>query len=264
MNTNKILSILIAVVLGWVGSLSIAQASVGANPNDYTTKTMLDRFDKVKADLYYASKVTGMDMGDLTAIASIESSLQANVGNKHSTASGMLQHTKGTWASDRRAYHAQLGVPANAKVTNPRASLLIGAGGLMDAKRFLVERTHLSADQVRPGDQYMTHFLGRDCAARVINSNSGTPMNRIVKISKGNRAMFVKPNGQVRTAREFRLYLDQIVKRERDFYAAQVKQYSTAKLKQDILKEMDNVDPVMAMAQYNTSSLVGWTAQLKI
>lgn len=258
MNTNKILSILFAVVLGWVGSLSIAQASVGANPNDYTKKIMLDRFDNAKADIYFAAVKTGMDMGDLTAIASIESDLQANVGNKHSTAKGMLQHTKGTWADDRKAYHKKLGLASNVLASDRRASLLIGAEGLMESKRFLIEQTHLTDNQVRPGDLYMTHFLGRTMAAKVINSNSNTPMNKLVRISKGNWGMFMKPNGQPRTAREFRTFLDNIVKRERAFYQHPVMSYAVNRNNQNVIDTLGPADPEMAIAINNTSRYVGW------
>lgn len=258
MRTNNILSILLVMMLGWVGSLSVANASIGANPNDYTKKIMLERFNRVKADIYYASKTTGMDMADLTAIASIESGLISSAKNQHSSASGMLGHTKGTWAADRKAYHSKLGLPANAKVTNPRASLLIGAGGLMESKRYLVERTHLTEDQIQLGDQYMSHFLGRDTAVRVLNSSSGTPMNKLVRISRGNHGMFVKPNGKVRTAHEFRVYLNTIVERERSFYKSQIKQYVVKQERKEIRRKYPTADYELMMAQSNTAHFIGW------
>lgn len=258
MKSTNILSILLAMVLVWMGSLSVAHASVGANPNDYTKKVMSDRFNKVKADLYYASKTTGMDMGDLTAIASIESDLKSSARSKHSSASGMLGHTKGTWAADRKAYHSQLGLSPNVRVSNARASLLIGAASLLDSKRYLVERTHLSESQVKLGDQYMTHFLGRDMAVRVINSSSSTPMNRIVKISKGNWGLFVKPNGKVRTAREFRTFMNTIVERERAAYIEQIKEYKTAQRYQEIKSDFPEADEHLIIAQANTTKYIGW------
>ena len=258
MKSTNILSIMLAMVLVLVGSLSVAHASVGANPNDYTKKVMSERFNKVKADLYYASKTTGMDMGDLTAIASIESDLKSSARSRHSSASGMLGHTKGTWAADRKAYHSQVGLSSNASRTNARASLLIGAASLLDSKRYLVERTHLSASQVKLGDQYMTHFLGLDTAVRVINSNSNTPMNRLVKISKGNWGLFVKPNGKVRTAREFRTFMNNLVEQERAVYVEQIKQYKTAQRHKEIKRDFPTADEELIMAQANTAKFVGW------
>jgi hypothetical protein len=258
MKSTNILSIMLAMVLVFVGSLSVAHASVGANPTDYTKKVMSERFNKVKADLYYASKTTGMDMGDLTAIASIESDLKSGAQSKHSSASGMLGHTKGTWAADRKAYHSQVGLSSNASRMNARASLLIGAASLLDSKRYLVERTHLTESQVKLGDQYMTHFLGRDMAVRVINSNSNTPMNRLVKISKGNWGLFVKPNGKVRTAREFRTYMNTIVERERAAYVDQIKSYKTAQQPKVTQPDYFNGDEKLIAAQANTAQFVGW------
>lgn len=258
MKSTNILSIMLAMVLVFVGSLSVAHASVGANPTDYTKKVMSERFNKVKADLYYASKTTGMDMGDLTAIASIESDLKSNAANRHSSASGMLGHTKGTWAADRKAYHNKVGLASNASRTNARASLLIGAASLLDSKRYLVERTHLTESQVKLGDQYMTHFLGLDKAVRVINSNSNTPMNRLVTISKGNRSLFVKPNGKVRTAREFRTFMNTLVEQERAVYVEQIKKYKTAQRQREIKRDFPDADQELIMAQANTAKFVGW------
>lgn len=258
MKSTNILSILLAVALVWIGSLSVAHASVGAKPNDYTKKVMSERFNKVKADLYYASKTTGMDMGDLTAIASIESGLISSAKSKHSTASGMLGHTRGTWAADRKAYHSQLGLSPNVRASNARASLLIGAGSLMDSKRYLVERTHLTESEIKLGDQYMSHFLGRDMAVRVINSNSNTSMNRLVKISKGNYSFFVKPNGKVRTAREFRVFMNTLVERERAFYSDQIKQFTTVEKEQDTKREFPETDKQLITAQINTAKYIGW------
>ena len=260
MKANSIISTLFVVLLGWIASIAVAHASVGANPNDYTTKIMLERFEKAKKDLYAASKTTGIDMADLTAIASIESGLNQNAKNPHSSASGMLGHTKGTWVSDRKAYHSKLGLPKNVSVKDRKASLLIGAESLQDSKKFLVERTHLSADQVRAGDLYMSHFLGRDKAVKVINSNSNLPISKVVRITKGNWSMFVKPNGKVRTAREFRLYLDQKVKNERAFYAAYIQQYVFKQQgREQMVKaanDLDNHDMTTAIS--NTEKYVGF------
>lgn len=260
MKTNSIIFILFVIFIGWIASFGMAHASVGTKPNDYTKKIMLDRFDKVKLDLYNASKATGMDMADLTAIASIESSLVPTAKSSCSSASGMLGHTKGTWVSDRKAYHSKLGLPKNASVKDPKASLLIGAESLQDSKRFLVERTHLSAEQVRAGDLYMTHFLGRDMAVRVINSNSNMPINKLVRISKGNWSMFVKPNGQVRTAREFRSFLDQKIKKERAFYAAKIQQFVFNQHGREQLAEAYNglYSHDMTTAIANTEKYVGF------
>ncbi|AEV89586.1 putative lytic murein transglycosylase [Pseudomonas phage OBP] len=240
---------------------TLVYGSVGANPDDYTRTVVMKRFDAVKHDFYEASKATGMDMGDLVAIASIESTLNKTAKNKApGTSSGLLGYTNGTWQSDRKAYHKDLGLSANVSKGNVRANLLIGGKSLVETERFLIENSHLTVETVRKGDLYMSHFLGTTGALRVINSNSYTPMSKLVSISKANRVHFVKPNGQVRTAREFRLYMDMLVKRERAFYAEEIQKYQLAKLTEQLPSSVaDSINDVMSIATNNTSKYVGWS-----
>lgn len=239
---------------------TLAYASVGANPNDYTRNVVMKRFDSVKHEFYEASKTTGMDMGDLVAIASIESTLNKNAKNKApGTSSGLLGYTDGTWKSDRKTYHKDLGLPADVSKDNIRANLLIGGKGLVETERFLIENSHLTERTVRKGDLYMSHFLGVTGALRVINSSSYTPMNKLVSISKANRSFFVKPNGEVRTSREFRLYMDMLVKRERAFYAEEVKKFQLVKLTEQFSSPVaDAIHDRLAIAINNTDRYVGW------
>lgn len=241
-------------------SSTLAYASVGANPNEYTKAVVMKRFDAVKHDFYEASKATGMDMGDLVAIASIESTLNKNAKTKGpGTSSGYLGYTNGTWVTDRKAYHKDLGLPANVSKNNTRANLMIGGKSLVETERFLIENSHLTTQTVRKGDLYMSHFLGVNGALRVINSNSYTPMNKLVSISKANRSHFYKSNGQVRTAREFRLYMDMLVKRERAFYADEIQKYKLARLADQFPAPVaDSINDVMSLAMNNTDKYVGW------
>lgn len=255
-------AILLATFALVLGALSLsADASIGAAPNDYTKKIVFERFDKMKSHLYEASKVSGMDMGDIVAISSIESTLRGNVKSKYSSASGALQYTNGTWKQDRALYHKQLGLPANASVLNTRANLLIGATALSNLKQFLIENSHLTEDTVRIGDLYMSHLVGQNGALKIINSNSNKPVNQIVSVTVGNRSMFVKPNGQVRTAREFRLHMEYLVQRERSFYTAQVTKYQIVKATAPVIAEPDPMfdrDPNMQVAINNTAKYMGY------
>lgn len=220
-------SFLLFIMLSMVSA--IATASVGAKPTAYTEKVMFERFDGMKKHFYEASLKSGMAMEDIVAFASIESGIRSNVRNgSGSSATGVLQYTNRTWKQDRKRYHKELGLPANVDVKNPRANLLIGATSLVKTKEFLIEKSHLTMDTVRVGDLYMSHFLGENGAVRVLNAKSGTPMNQLYTISKGNRPLFYKPNGQVRTAREFRQHMDYLIKRERAFYLEKVKEHELA------------------------------------
>lgn len=238
----------------------MANASVGAAPTAYTEKVMYERFDKMKKHLHEASEISGISMGDIAAIASIESGLRGNVKVKgKGSAAGALQYTSQTWIQDRKLYHKQLGLPANVNVYNVRANLLIGSLSLVKTKEFLIEKSHLTMDTVRVGDLYMSHFLGENGAVRVLNAKSNTPMNKLYTISKANRPLFIKPNGQVRTAREFRQHMDYLVKRERAFYNGKVVEHQLA---QERIKRRDLIDSVfdtqIATAIANTAKYVGY------
>lgn len=240
-------------------SSTMAVASVGAKPDAYAAQIMNARFDGMKKDLYDASRIAGISMDDLVAIGSIESGLVAHAKNRGSSAKGVLQYTNGTWIADRKKYHKELGLPANVSVTNQRANLLIGAKALNQAKQTLADRTHLTVDTVRVGDLYMLHFLGEGGAVKVINSNSNTPMNRLVSISKANRSLFVKPNGQVRTAREFRLHMNQLVMNEKSFYKEKVNEHRLAMKPREMIEAVrDGYDQRMAVAVMNTRAFIGF------
>lgn len=258
---NSLMSIFMLLLsLVWISTVSTAQASVGANPNTYTTKIVMERFEKIKSNLYEAAVVSGMDMADLTAISSIESTLRDDVQSRYSSAKGVMQYTNGTWVQDRGLYHAQLGLPSNVSVTNSRANLLVGATALANLKQFLIENSHLTEDTIKVGDLYMSHLVGQNGALSIINSNSHTPLNKIISLAKGNYSMYYKPNGQVRTAREFRQHMDYLVKRERQFYEKEVRRYQIAKTMPKYLDPAPYIhrEEQMAIAIANTGKYVGY------
>ena len=253
----SVLVLLLSLV--WISTVSTAHASVGANPNEYTAKIVMQRFDKLKENLYEASQVTGMDMGDLVAIASIESTLQDNVKSKYSSAKGVFQYTNGTWGQDAGLYAKQLGLN-NTNVYNPRTNILVGATALSNLKQSLIEKSHLTETTLRVGDLYMSHLVGTNGALAVINSNSHTPINKILTITKGNWSMYHKPNGQLRTAREFRQHMDYLVKRERQFYEKEVRRFQIAKNSAPYIdpKTHYGQEEHMAIAMANSSRYVGY------
>lgn len=259
---NKLIAacILVASLIGM--TMTNAVASIGAAPNEYTTKIVMKRFDGMKAYLYEASQISGFEMADLVAISSIESTLRGNVKSQHSNAAGALQYIPSTWRQDRGLYAKQLGLPANVSVTNTRANLLIGATALYNLKQLLIEKSHLTEDTIRIGDLYMSHLVGTNGALAIINSNSNTPISKVISVNNGNRPLYFKPNGKVRTAREFRQHLDFLVKRERAFYQKAVNNYQIAKASAPIYQshpiiESDGND-MMAVAMNNTDRWVGY------
>lgn len=227
---NNLLSIMLLLIsLVWISAVSTAHASVGANPNAYTTKIVMDRLDGLKENFYEASQISGFDMADLVAISSLETTLRGNVKSRFSSAAGLVQYTKGTWKQDVGLYAKQLGLSKNVDVYNVRANLLIGSTALYNLKELLIEKSHLTEETLRVGDLYMSHLVGTNGAIAIINSNSNTPISKVITLHKGNYSMYHKPNGQVRTAREFRLHMQYLVKRERTFYEKKVRHYQLVK-----------------------------------
>lgn len=216
--------------------------------NDHAKQVMLERFSDVADHLFEASHKTGINMAELTAIASLESKLQAKVKNPNSTATGVLQYTKRTWKYKRGKYAQELGIDSNAQPINLRANLLIGSKDLSQTKEWLIENTHLTLDTVRLGDVYISHFLGENGAAKLINSYSHKPINQIVTIHKGNKRYYYKPNGQVRTAREFRLYMDELAKNELAVYERAIMEYQVKRLFEPFHNLIDNIRDVGQVA----------------
>lgn len=217
--------ILLFIMMMFSTMANASTATTGSSKyNAHAQELMLKRFDNVKADMYEASITTGVNMSELVAIGSLESKLQPRAKNPRSTAGGVLQYTNGTWKAKRKQYAAELGIPSNAHQTNLKANLLIGSKDLQETKDRLIERTHLTEKTLTLGDVYLSHFLGEDGAVRVINSYSHKPVNQIVTIHSGNN-YYYKPNGQYRTAREMRQYLNYLVKEELKVYEMAITEY---------------------------------------
>ncbi|QDH47107.1 transglycosylase [Aeromonas phage D3] len=219
--------LIIAMLFSTMANASVATTSTKYNA--YAQQVMLDRFDSIKGELYEASITTGINMNELVAIGSLESKLKNNVRPKRGTAQGVLQYTNSTWKNKRKQYAEELGVPANAHQTNLKANLTIGGKDLQDTKASLIARTHLTEETLTLGDVYMSHFLGEDGAVKVINSYSHKPLNQIVTLHAGN-TYYYKPNGQVRTAREMRQYMDKLVKEESRVYEEAIMHYQVKRI----------------------------------
>lgn len=203
-------------------------------PSVRDQQIMIKRFEKVQDHVYEAAMRTGLNMEELAAIASLESKFVVRARNQEGTsAKGVLQYTNSTWASDRKKYAKALGLKKNVSVFDPKANLLIGAQSLVETRKNIIDKTHLTEETVRPGDIYMSHFLGEYGALKVINSKSNTPINKIVKVS-GNYRYFYKPNGKIRTAREFRQHMNNLVIQEAKVYSKSIAQYQVARFKAEV------------------------------
>ena len=230
-------------------TVNASQSTTTRKYSEHSKTVMLERFDQIKGDLYHASVTAGISMAELTALGSLESKLRVKAKNPHSTAAGVLQYTNGTWKSKKKLYSKELGIKPNAHQYDVKANLLIGAKDLQETKQKLIEKTHLTNETIRLGDLYISHFLGEDGGVKVINSYSHKPLNQIVKLHKGNYRYYFKPNGKVRTAREFRQFMDQIAQAELKVYEQHIVNYQIKKFFDPIKRFVTDFNPVMEIAR---------------
>ena len=230
-------------------TVNASQSTTTRKYSEHSKTVMLERFDQIKGDLYHASVTAGISMAELTALGSLESKLRVKAKNPHSTAAGVLQYTNGTWKSKKKLYSKELGIKPNAHQYDVKANLLIGAKDMRDTKKTLIEKTHLTNETVRLGDLYMSHFTGAGAAIKIINSYSHKPIDQIIKLHKGNRPYYYKPNGQLRTAREFRQFMDTIAQTELKVYEQHIVNYQIKKFFDPIKRFVTDFNPVMEIAR---------------
>ena len=214
---------------------SFTNASYTTTKPLHEQKVMLERFDKVKDDLYYASKKADFDMYTLTAIASAESGFNRKAANNKSSAKGMLQYIDSSWRSDRKKYHKEVGVSSNAKVTDQRANLLIGAKSLAETKEYLINNTALNSKTIQPGDYYLSHFVGPQRAVKILNSNPSTPLTKYMSTASINANYTLtrkngKRNGRILTTGELRNHLNKHVINHGNIYKREINNYQLTKL----------------------------------
>lgn len=239
-------------------SIQSVFGSVGTNPNDYTKKIMLSRFNEVKNVLSDAAMKNDFDLETLTAIASIESGLVNNIKNPKSDATGMFQHRQKTWKYELSMYHKDLGLSPNASRKDLKATALVATASLKQTQQFLIEKSHLTPKTIKTGDLYMSHFLGQYGALKVLKAKPNTPISELVKVTSANYRMFYKKDGSLRTAREFRDYMDYLVSNEKKFYRSAIKQHQVDIALKPITTELANIsDNIKNMTRWiNNKSII--------
>jgi hypothetical protein len=148
------------------GSASDEEISKGADTvNRY-------RSSSVAAAIKEASRVTGMSEAVLTAIAYRESAFNPRAGASTSSAKGLFQFIKGTWAYMVKTYGARFGVPQDADIFDPLSNAIMGAV-------FLKYEVYPSISAVKPNpnatDLYIGHFMGAQGGAQWLKMLSSDP-----------------------------------------------------------------------------------------
>jgi len=147
-------------------------------------------YDSVSSDYREPSNVSsGLDTY-LDVIADIESGGDPFARAQTSSATGLLQFTKGTWNEMVKRYGQAHGITEE-DIYNPNAQRIMGAYLTMENGRQLINQTGKKPTEK---DLYLAHFLGPSRAAVVIN-NQGSQLlaaNLFPDAAKANRNIFYK------------------------------------------------------------------------
>ena len=115
------------------------------------------RFAVLKPMFDAVAAMTGIDPNMLYSICSIESTFNPNAKAPTSTASGLFQFIRGTWAETLRKHGSKFGISPSASPFDAKANALMGAMFLKDNYNFLKSRVGRNLTET---DMYLAHFMG--------------------------------------------------------------------------------------------------------
>ena len=159
--------------------------------------------EEVTNAIINASKVVGVPVSLLTALAGVESSFGTNTVAATSSARGLFQFIKGTWAMMMKRYGARFGVPADADPNNHQWSAILAAA-MIKFEGYPAVAKIVSQPSIT--DVYLTHFLGAGGGASFLRgyiANPAAPASSLVGAAqaRANASIFAS-NGRDRTAQE--------------------------------------------------------------
>ena len=118
-----------------------------------------------------AAGVVGGDVNELLAIAKAESTFRSGVKNKDSSATGLFQFIKSTWAAMVKKHGAKHGISID-DIRDPRANAIMGAILTKENKASL-RKTLGRPPTLR--ETYLAHFAGVGKAKRVLRQLQRNP-----------------------------------------------------------------------------------------
>lgn len=227
---NMIKSILLTAVMVF-GLTSFVEASTSTNGYNHGHKVKMSKFRVQKDTLYNATRNSTIEMSEAAAIIGVESSWNTKVKNKSgSSATGLFQYIDSTWAAERKMFAKELKISHRAKRTDADANIKIGIKGLERNKEILAAQLGISPNQIELGDLYIMHLLGDVRAVKVIKGNPNALITKYVKLTKGNRSLYVTNKGKVRSIAQFRTAMKQKLERERTLYKQELNNLELTKL----------------------------------
>ena len=161
----------------------------------------------VKAAIARAAAATGVDFSYLLAQAKIESGFNPNAHAGTSSASGLYQFTKSTWAQTLAKHGDVLGLTGTstgaqmqALRNDPSAAAMMAAELAGDNQ---VSLTNSLGRPPQASELYLAHFLGADGAGKFLSALQTDPTQSasalLPKAAASNRAIFFDASGAPRS-----------------------------------------------------------------
>jgi hypothetical protein len=139
-----------------------------------------------------SARSVGVDPGMMLSIASAESSFDPKAGAGTSTAHGLFQFTKGTWAGMVAKYSHNMNGPAYGiriqDIDDPRSNAIMGA---LYAKENIDILKKIPGAPITPTSVYMAHFLGPGDVRVFFNglsNNPNAPADKSLRAAAGANA----------------------------------------------------------------------------
>lgn len=197
--------------------------------NEYVEVTLNKLYDKYINYVYEASKKTGLDMTEIAAFMKVESTFNPKAYNSKYGAAGIFQHIPSTWDLYRKRYAKAMGIPTNADVYNPKASIYIGAAALAAEKKQLAKDTYRNPEDIRTGELYLTHLYGYSKAVKIMNAPANTKVSKFVNVYSNSGLTYHNKNKQVMTTAEFIAGVNNKMEKEKSIFEHKSKDYQLTK-----------------------------------
>ena len=228
-NMMKSIFLMAALMMGVVS----AEASTSVPSKEHHAK--MSKFRVQKDVLYTATRDSTVDMSEAAAIIGVESGWNVKIKNKTgSSATGLFQYIDSTWVSEKKMFAKELKLSHKAKRTDADANIKIGIKGLQRNKEILAAKLGITPDRVKLGDLYIMHLLGDVRAVKVIKGNPNALITKYVKLTKGNRSLYVTNKGKIRSVEQFRIAMNQKLELERKLYKQELQNLELSKLVEKI------------------------------
>jgi len=151
------------------------------------------------------AKEQGIDPGTLVAMGLVESGLNPSAKAKKGTAKGLFQFIDSTWSEMMNKHGKRLGIPSDAKATDPVASTLLAVEFLRGNARALAGKAGVP-EKLGARDYYAAHFFGAGGAAKFYKEMQKDPSAKakdvFPKPAKANKNVFHSGSGTARSLKE--------------------------------------------------------------